>query len=88
MKPGALLSPFSSVLLWETRAELVVFCALAALAQTVSLLLAANPESVDAKDGEGRTALEIGKRKGACEGAMSQVRRAEFMAGATQSLLG
>ena len=38
-----------------------------AMAQTVSLLLGANPEGVYAMDGEGRTAAEIGKRKGAAK---------------------
>jgi hypothetical protein len=59
-----------------------------ALAQTVALLIEAHPEGLDARDGEGRTPAEVGKNTGAAEDVLALVRRAEFMAGATQSLLG
>ena len=59
-----------------------------ALAQTVALLIEAHPEGLDARDGEGRTPAQVGKNAGAAEDVLALVRRAEFMAGATQSLLG
>jgi hypothetical protein len=59
-----------------------------ALHQTVALLLQAHPDGVDAQNGEGQTALGVGKHTGAPEEALSLVRRAEFMSSATQSLLG